>query len=195
MPAMSAVERTFCRNPLWGGFARKAVLPWALQGIRPAGELLDLGSGSGAMAAGTAQTFPDLTLVVTDIDPEMVQAARQRLRGHPQVTVAEADVTDLPFEDRRFDVVASYLMLHHVIEWRQALAEAHRVLKPGGTFVGYDLHRTRAAEWIHIVDRSPYRLVERDDFAPALTAAGFDQVRVTRALGGHVTRFVGQRPT
>lgn len=194
MPAMSAIERSFCRNPLWGGFARKAVLPWALQGVRPAGVLLELGSGSGAMAAGTAQTFPDLKLVVTDIDPAMVRAARQRLRDHPQVTVAEADVVDLPFEDGRFDVVASYLMLHHVIEWRQALAEAVRVLKPGGTFVGYDLHRTHAAEWIHVLDRSPYRLIKHDDFAPALTAAGFDDVRVTQALGAHVTRFVAQRP-
>jgi ubiquinone/menaquinone biosynthesis C-methylase UbiE len=194
MPSMSAVERSFCRNPLWGGFARKAVLPWALQGVSPAGELLELGSGSGAMAAGTVQTFPDLTLTVTDIDPGMVRAARQRLRGHPQVTVSQADVTHLPFEDCRFDVVASYLMLHHVIEWQQALAEAVRVLKPGGTFVGYDLNHTRVAEWIHIVDRSPYRLIRHDDFAPALTAAGFDHVRVTMALGAHVTRFVAHRP-
>ncbi len=118
MPSMSAVERTFCRNPLWGGFARKAVLPWALQGVEPAGELLELGSGSGAMAAGTAQTFPGLKVTVTDIDPAMVRAARQRLRSHAQITVAEADATDLPFDEGRFDVVASYLMLHHVIEWR-----------------------------------------------------------------------------
>jgi ubiquinone/menaquinone biosynthesis C-methylase UbiE len=51
------------------------------------------------------------------------------------VTVAQADLTDLPFEDGRFDVVASYLMLLHVIQWRQALAEAFRVLNPGWTFV------------------------------------------------------------
>jgi ubiquinone/menaquinone biosynthesis C-methylase UbiE len=37
--------------------------------------------------------------VVTDIDPAMVRAARQRLRDHPEVTVVEADVTDLPFGD------------------------------------------------------------------------------------------------
>jgi hypothetical protein len=60
MPAMSTVERSFCRHRLWGGFARKAVLPWALQGVRPAGELLELGSGSGAMAAGTGQAFPEV---------------------------------------------------------------------------------------------------------------------------------------
>ena len=194
MPSMSAVERSFCRSSLWGGFARRVVLPWALQGVKPAGELLELGSGSGAMAAGTAQTFPDLRLVVADIDPAMVRAAGQLLRGQPQVTVAEADVTDLPFESGRFDVVAGYLMLHHVIEWRRALAEALRVLKPGGTFVGYDLEHTRAAEWIHIVDRSPYRLIEHDDLALGLVEVGFDRVRVTHGLGGLLTRFVGQRP-
>jgi ubiquinone/menaquinone biosynthesis C-methylase UbiE len=194
MPAMSAVERMFCRNPLGSGFARKVVLPWALQGVRPAGELLELGSGSGAMAAGAAQAFPDLKLMVTDIDPAMVRAARERLDGHPQVTVREADVTALPFADDRFDVVASYLMLHHVIDWRLALAEAARVLKRGGTFVGYDLDRTRLATWIHVVDRSPYRLIDRDDLGPALAAAGFESIRVTRALGAHVTRFVAPKP-
>ena len=61
-----------------------------------------MGSGSGAMAAGTAQTLPDLKLVVTDIDPAMVQAARQRLRDHPEGTVVEADLTDLPFESGHF---------------------------------------------------------------------------------------------
>ena len=193
MPSMSAVEQSFCRSPLWAGFARKTVLTWALQGVRPVGELLELGSGSGAMAAGTAKTFPGLRLMVSDIDPAMVRAARKRLRGHPGVTVTEADVTDLPFEDARFDVVASYLMLHHVIDWQQALAEAVRVLKPGGTIVGYDLDRTRAAEWVHILDRSPYRLIEHDELAPALAEAGFEQVRVRRAWGGLVTRFVGQR--
>jgi SAM-dependent methyltransferase len=191
---MSAVERTFCRNPWWSGFARKVVLPWALQGVRPAGELLELGSGSGAMAAGAAQMFPDLRLMVTDIDPAMVRAARERLDGRPRVTVREADVTDLPFADDRFDVVASYLMLHHVIEWPLALAEAARVLRPGGTLVGYDLDRTRLATWIHVVDRSPYRLIDRGEFEPALAAAGFDRVRVTRALGHHVTMFVARKP-
>lgn len=72
--------------------------------------------------------------------------------------------------------------------------QALRVLRPGGTFVGYDLDRTRAAEWIHIVDRSPYRLIKHENLAPALAEAGFDRVRVTRALGGHLTRFVAQIP-
>jgi ubiquinone/menaquinone biosynthesis C-methylase UbiE len=35
-----------------------------------------------------------------------VRAARKRLRDHPEVTVVEADVSDLPFENGRFDVVA-----------------------------------------------------------------------------------------
>jgi len=52
-----------------------------LQGISLHGDLLELGSGSGAMAEQTARTFPDLRLTVTDIDPAMVKAAGRRLSG------------------------------------------------------------------------------------------------------------------
>jgi SAM-dependent methyltransferase len=191
MPSMSAVERAFCRSRPWSALAGRTILPWALQGVSPTGELLELGSGDGAMAAGLAQAFPDLKLTVTDIDPVMVGAARRRFGGHTGVSVAEADVTRLPFEDGRFDAVASFLMLH-VIEWQQALREAQRVLKPGGTFVGYDLHRSRMAEMIHVVDRSPHRLIEADAFETGLFAAGFARVRTARALGGYVTKFVAE---
>lgn len=130
MPSMSLIEQTFCRSPPWRGFARKVILPWALQGLEPQGELLELGAGSGAMAEGTARTYPDVRLIVTDIDQAMVAAARKRLSARPNVRVEQADVTDLPFEDSTFDVVTSSLMLHHVVEWRQALREVSRVLRP-----------------------------------------------------------------
>lgn len=191
---MSAVERAFCRSRPWSALARRTVLPWALQGIRPAGELLELGSGDGAMAAGMAHTFPNLNLVVSDIDPVMVRAARSRFRGNERVAVHQADVAALPFGEARFDTVASFLMLHHVIDWQQALAEMRRVLKPGGTLVGYDLHRSHLAELIHVVDRSPHRLLERDEFEPGLRAAGFDKARVSSGLGGYVTKFVAEVP-
>ena len=131
MPSMSVIEQGFCRSAPWRGFARKVILPWALHGLEPHGELLELGAGSGAMADGMARTFPELQLTVTDIDPAMVAAARKYLGARPNVRVEQADVTDLPFADSTFDVVTSYLMLHHVIEWRRALSEASRVLRPG----------------------------------------------------------------
>jgi hypothetical protein len=55
------------------------MLPWALQGLEPHGQLLELGSGSAAMAAGTAARYPQVQVTATDLDPVMVQAAAARL--------------------------------------------------------------------------------------------------------------------
>lgn len=194
MPSMSTVEQRFCRSGVWGLVARRVILPWALHGFHPQGDLLEIGSGSGAMAAGAARRFPDLRLTITDIEPAMVSATRQRLRGRPDIAVEQADSTDLPFDGGSFDYVASYLMLHHVVGWQQALAAAARVLRPGGRLSGYDLTKSRATEWIHRVDRSPHRLIDPDEREPALREAGLVTVAVRPGLG-HLMRFTAVRPT
>lgn len=194
MPVMSMLEQSFCRSALWRGFTRKVALPWAMQQHEPTGSLLELGSGSGAMAEETVRLFPDLRVTVTDLDPRMVAAARQRLADFDQVTVQHADVTDLPFEDGSFDTVASYLMLHHVINWQAALREARRVLKPGGVLVGYDLTRTRLARLIHMVDRSPHHLITPVAFEEALRTGGFGEARVERSVRGHLMKFTARAP-
>jgi hypothetical protein len=51
VPSMSRFQSAFCRSAPWRTFARRAVLPWALQGFRPQGDVLEIGAGSGAMAA------------------------------------------------------------------------------------------------------------------------------------------------
>ena len=93
MPSMSAIEQGFCRSAPWRGFTRTVILPWALGGLEPEGQLLELGAGSGAMSEGTARTFPHLHLTVTDIDPAMVAAARASLGTRPHIDVEQADVT------------------------------------------------------------------------------------------------------
>ena len=64
-----------------------------------------------------------------------------------------ADAAQLPFPDGRFDLVLSAAMLHHVIEWDTALAEAVRVLRPGGRLVGYDMLNTIPVRLIHVGER------------------------------------------
>ena len=147
------------------------------------------------MAEGAIRTCPDVQVTMVDLDPAMVEAARGRLSGERNVAVSVANVTDLPFEDATFDIVASYLMLHHVLDWRQALREAARVLRPGGTLVGYDLAKTRLAELTHVLDRSPHELIRRRELRPALAEAGLIDVQVRSALGGQVVRFTARKPT
>lgn len=196
MPVMSKVERAFCRSAPWRSFTGRIVLPWVLADTQLDGEVLEIGSGAGANAQVLLERHPDIQLTATDLDPVMVAAARRRLASHGhRVTVTEADTTALPFEDDRFDAVVSLLMLHHVIDWRDALTEVARVLRPGGTLVGYDLTDRLTARAVHLADRSPHRLLDPNHLVAGLTAAGFTAVEVDRGVLGTVARFSATAPT
>jgi SAM-dependent methyltransferase len=192
MPVMSAVERTFCRNPLWNAVAGHVVLPWALQGVEPRGDVLEIGGGSGAMARQLLRRHPGVRLTLTDLDEVMLARARRELAG--RATVTTADATRMPFPDASFDLVLSFLMLHHVVTWEDALHEVARVLRPGGRFVGYDLLDTPPSRAVHTVDRSPHRLVRRHEFADAVRAAGMQPTRLRRGGAGSAIRFVVDKP-
>jgi ubiquinone/menaquinone biosynthesis C-methylase UbiE len=186
MPVMSKVERAFCCGALWRTSAGTVVrsLPAAVLGH----DVLEIGSGNGAIAEQLAREHPDATVTATDLDPVMVSAATDRLRHVPNTSLRTADATALPFPDACFDSVVSCLMLHHVIDWEATLREATRVLRPGGVFVGYDIVRTPLATVLHQIDRSPFRLFAPDEFITQCADAGLDPDTKV-ALLGHVLRF------
>lgn len=159
IPAMSSLEASFCRSAPWRLLARRS-LPWATQHLRLAGDVLEIGGGNGVMAETIVRADQQVRITTTDTDPAMVSAAREGLARFPQAAARQADATRLPFDDELFDVVTSFLMLHHVLDWEAAVAESARVLRPGGCFVGWDLVASRLASLLHTVDRSPHRLVE-----------------------------------
>ena len=112
--------------------------------------MLELGSGSGAMAAGILARHPDVRLTATDYDAAMVALASARLASYGERTsVRQADAASLPFPEQRFDAVLAFLMLHHVGRWEQGLGEAARVLRPNGLLIGYDLLANRATRALH----------------------------------------------
>ena len=194
MPVMSAVERAWCRSLPWRAFTRRVVFPWAIGDGDLRGSVLELGSGSGAMAHELLARYPDLRLVATDVDPAMRAAASARLEEfRDRVEVREADATNLPFADASFDAVVSFIMLHHVIDWEQALAQVARVLRPGGLVVGYDLVESRLSRLIHRLDRSPHRMATATGLRSRLAELPFDDITVQPALAGLVTRFRARR--
>lgn len=194
MPAMSRVESLFCRSAPWRAFAARVVLPWAQQGLRLDGRVLELGGGSGAMAAALLRRFPAVSVTVTDVDPGMVDASSRRLAPFgDRAEVRQADASKLPFEDRSFDAVASFIMLHHIGAWEEALREAVRVLRPGGELLGYDLLRTRPAEFLHRIEGEDHRMVSAPELRSVLSALRVENVTVTPGLGGLVARFGARR--
>tara|TARA_R110002124_G_scaffold117983_4_gene275158 strand:+ start:28646 stop:29221 length:576 start_codon:yes stop_codon:yes gene_type:complete len=187
MPKMSRIETAFCRSSAWGHFAGSVILPWALQGHDLSGDVLELGAGSGAAAAALLQRAPGIRLTVTDVDEGMVASARGRL-ARPGPQVEQADATALPFESASFDFVLSFLMLHHVLNWQAAIAEAARVLRPGGLLLGYDLTASPTAKLIHLIDRSPHRLLRPAELTVTARMEGLDMA-VRTGLLHQVMRF------
>src|SRR5205807_5422591 len=175
--------------------ARRRGLPWALQGGRPHGRVLEIGAGSGAMAAELLAMFDDITMCVTDYDDAMVSAAAERLG--PFGTRAEcrqADANALPFSDASFDTVLSWVMLHHTMAWEKALAEAARVLRPGGVLIGYDLLASRPFELLHQAEGAAHRMIRPGELEPVLDPLPFDDVAIRRGRGGLVVRFRAGAP-
>jgi len=170
--------------------ARRIILPWMLQGIQPTGEGLEIGAGVGAMSAQLLTLYPKFRMVATDHDTELVGMAEQVLAGFGRRASAQrADAAQLPFPDGRFDLVLSAGMLHHVIDWDQALAEAVRVLRPGGKLIGYDMLNTAPIRLIHFGERDTTILLRADQLEAGLAKLELVGLQTRTALGGTVMRF------
>jgi ubiquinone/menaquinone biosynthesis C-methylase UbiE len=100
--------------------------------------VLEVGCGTGVLTRTIAR-WPNVGEVV-GIDPAPSLLGRARALGAeiPNITFEEADGRALPFEPESFDVVVFDSTLSHVPEPERALAEAHRVLRPGGWLATFD---------------------------------------------------------
>ena len=100
--------------------------------------ILEVGAGPGNSARVVAEQMPsDARLVVTDLSPAMLEFARDSLARVVQsrsiaVEVETANCEELPYPDGSFDRILGNLCLMLVDDPDRALAEAHRVLEPGG---------------------------------------------------------------
>jgi ubiquinone/menaquinone biosynthesis C-methylase UbiE len=196
MSVMSNIEAAFCRSAPWRSFARRIALPWALQGTALGVDVLEIGGGSGAMASALLRRHPGTRLTVTDVDDRMVRGASRRLASFGErAQVVVADATELEFEDESFDMVCSWLMLHHTMRWERVCAEAVRVLRPDGLFVGYDLTDSRPARFIHRIDGSEHRLIRPAELADELQQLEVMAPQVRTARGGLVFRFSATKAT
>lgn len=107
---------------------------WQALGVTPASHILEIGIGTGRIAGPLAQR--GLTMTGIDLSRPMLEVLRQKF---PTLPVAVADMTCLPFTAATFDGILAFHVLHLVSEWRAALAEAVRVLRPRGKFI-FSIH-------------------------------------------------------
>lgn len=103
----------------------------------PAPRVLDLGCGTGALAARLLDAIPGCSLTGVDLSQRMVEVARARLAGRAEVLLGDAE--RLPFHDAAFDVVVCNDSFHHYPDPERAAFQAWRVLAAGGALVMGDV--------------------------------------------------------
>ena len=193
---------------------------------RPGEHILDVAGGTGDIAFRIVKRLmekggekPDVT--ICDINPAMLEVGRDRAvdRGLLQgLTWATGDAEDLPFPDRTFDGYTIAFGLRNVTHIDKALAEARRVLKPGGRFYclefskvtsapvarAYDAYSERAlpffgrvvardAESYRYLHESIRRFPAQRELAVRMRRAGFAQVAWRNLTLGVVALHSGWR--
>ena len=116
----------------------KHLLPY----LRPGMRALDFGCGPGTISVGLAKAIDPGELHGVDMEPSQVELARSvaQAAGRSNAIFHVGDVVDLPFEDGFFDVAHCHNLLMHVPDTAAVLAEARRVLKPGGIIACREIH-------------------------------------------------------
>ncbi|WP_300606176.1 class I SAM-dependent methyltransferase [Trebonia sp.] len=164
-------------TPEWAAYLHEEILPAVTSGVDLGDDMLEIGPGPGAATEWLRHRVR--RLVAVELDADAAAALRARFAG-TNVRAVAGDATALGYPDRSFGSVGMFTMLHHVPTRAlqdALLAEALRVLRPGGTLVGSDslasdqLHRFHAGDTYNPVE--PAALLTR------LQTLGFAEITIT----------------
>jgi ubiquinone/menaquinone biosynthesis C-methylase UbiE len=189
---MNLLHRRYCRSDEWRKAVHRGMMPWALGEMDLGAKVLEIGPGPGVTTDWLRERVPSLTCI--EIDKKLADSLKERLNGS-NVAVVEGDATEMPFPAASFDAALSFTMLHHVPSRElqdRLLAEAYRVLKPGGLFTGSD--STPSFRWrlFHLFDTCVP--VPPETFASRLEAVGFVDAQIERRPEYSTFKFVARKP-
>jgi len=194
----------------------------SLTGLRPGQRALDVAGGTGDLTTGMAKQVGKHGLVVlSDINAAMLGEGRDRLLDDGivgNVAVSLANAEKLPFRDSQFDCVTIGFGLRNVTDKPAALADMHRVLKPGGQLLVlefsqpvvpllkplYDLYSFRVLPMLGKLiakDEDSYRYLaesirmhpDQETLLGMLRDAGLEDCRYHNLSGGIVAVHRGYR--
>ena len=161
-------------SPEWAAHIQDEVLPQATAGVELGNDLLELGPGPGAATDWLRHRVSRLVAVEHEDEAAVRLAARY---AGTNVQVVSGDAAALSYPDGSFDTVATCTMLHHVPTRAlqdKVLAEAFRVLRPGGAFLGSDSLPSDGLHHFHEGDT--YNPVEPAAFLTRLQTVGFTTI-------------------
>jgi SAM-dependent methyltransferase len=184
---LNALENWFCSSSFWRRTTEQKLLPWILADVQLGEHILEIGAGAGAATAELLRRSPR----VTSLEYDHALAARIAQPAN----VLQGDAAALPFADRSFSCAVALLVLHHLKSSAlqdRAFAEIHRVLRPRGHFIAFEIQNG----WLHRAAhfRSTFVPVPPVSLVARLASAGFSgAVKMDSQMGGF--RFRASRPT
>ena len=139
---MNRVETALINSAPRRWLQRWYEVPWlrSLGGpLPPDARVLEIGCGPGYGTRLILQHFGAAHVDALDLDPTMTARARRRLADYSdRVNLHTGDAADLrtsiSADDASYDAVFDFAIIHHIPNWRDAIAEVARVLRPGGRF-------------------------------------------------------------
>lgn len=163
LPVYDLITRVFGMSPGYDTLAGQAELFGDVK-------VLEIGCGTGNLTTRIVRLQPTAHVTATDPDPRALARGRRKIARTPDVRFEQVYAQRLPYADESFDRVLSSMMLHHLDSGvkTEALREAYRVLRPGGS--------------MHIVD------VHDDGLPELLRSIGFEVAE----LGTRQLRFAGK---
>ncbi|NED20605.1 class I SAM-dependent methyltransferase [Streptomyces sp. SID9913] len=182
---MNRIEKAAVDNPARRALQRFYEVPALLRlvggPLAPGARAVEIGCGSGYGTRMILDRFRAARVDAIDLDESMVAKARRRLVDRPgRVRLAVGDATDLRAafgaEDDTYDAAFDFAIIHHIPDWRSAVAEIARVLKPGGVFVFDEVtaHALARPSYRMLFDHPEHDRFTADDFLAELPRHGLD---------------------
>jgi ubiquinone/menaquinone biosynthesis C-methylase UbiE len=165
-----------CTSPEWAEHIQTEILPVLTAGVDLGKEMLEIGPGPGAATEWLRHRVAQLTAV--EVDTAAAAALASRYAG-TNVQIVTGSAAELSYPAESFDSAGCFTMLHHVPTLalqNQILAEAFRVLRPGGVLIGSDSLASTHLHEFHEGDT--YNPVEPASLLPRLQTLGFSKVTV-----------------
>jgi ubiquinone/menaquinone biosynthesis C-methylase UbiE len=171
---MNSNHARLCASPEWAERLQNDILPEVTHGIELGQDMLEIGPGPGAATDWLRHRVGKLTAV--ELDEQAAAKLTERFAG-TNVQVVIGTAAELNYPDESFDSVGSFTMLHHIPTLalqNKVLAEAFRVLRPGGVLIGSDSLARDDLHHFHADDT--YNPVEPAALLTRLQTIGFARI-------------------
>lgn len=150
------------------------LIPAGRRPVRPV--VLDVGCGQGKSFRPLVEHFAPRRLIGIDFEQACLErAVEQAAKDRVEVEVQRGDVSALALADASVDVIFCHQTFHHLTRQREALAEFHRVLAPGGLLLFAESTRAYIESWIiRLLFRHPMEVQRSaDEYVAMVREAGF----------------------